>query len=286
MKSIFITAIYANLHGTDLGGRTSRSFWYRWSLLSILKTNPTKVVCFTSKEEVEDLEHWFFEEQGIKREQLEFKVYYLRKSKFFKKIKTIKNIEQVKKWDRCFEIQYNKFFWFNLIENIYDYDRVYWIDAGLSHGGLFPLPYRMDKKWESDFLISLFTPEILDQWNKDTANEILLLAKNNEDRYYWSAALPEKYYKGEYNRSKHIVGGLFGGTPENYKRLVKDFKRQLEVLLTTETELYMEELILSCMYFNEPEKYTTYNFDDWYAREEWANDDIDPKLFHHMFLNE
>ena len=25
---------------------------------------------------------------------------------------------------------------------------------------------------------------------------------------------------------------------------------------------------------------------DWYAREEWANDDIDPKLFHHMFLNE
>ena len=161
MKSIFITAIYANLHGTDLGGRTSRSFWYRWSLLSILKTNPTKVVCFTSKEEVEDLEHWFFEEQGIKREQLEFKVYYLRKSKFFKKIKTIKNIEQVKKWDRCFEIQYNKFFWFNLIENIYDYDRVYWIDAGLSHGGLFPLPYRMGKKWESDFLISLFTPEIL-----------------------------------------------------------------------------------------------------------------------------
>ena len=205
MKSIFITAIYANLHGTDLGGRTSRSFWYRWSLLSILKTNPAMTFFF------------------IKREQLEFKVYYLRKSKFFKKIKTIKNIEQVKKWDRCFEIQYNKFFWFNLIENIYDYDRVYWIDAGLSHGGLFPLPYRMGKKWESDFLISLFTPEILDQWNKDTANEILLLAKNNEDRYYWSAALPEKYYKGEYNRSKHIVGGLFGGTPENYNRLVKDF---------------------------------------------------------------
>ena len=86
MKSIFITAIYANLHGTDLGGRTSRTFWYRWSLLSILKTNPTKVVCFTSKAEIEDLEHWFFEEQGIKREQLEFKVYYLRKSKFFKKI--------------------------------------------------------------------------------------------------------------------------------------------------------------------------------------------------------
>ena len=285
MKSIFITAIYANLYGTDLGGRPSRGCWYRWSLLSILKTNPTKVVCFTSKEEVEDLEHWFFEEQGINREQLEFKVYYLRKSKFFKKIKKIKNIEQVKTWDRCLEIQYNKFFWFNLIDDVFEYDRVYWIDAGLSHGGLFPLPYRMGKKWESDFLINLFTPKLLDKWNKDTANEILLLAKNNEDRYYWSGTLPRQYYN-EYNMSKHIVGGLFGGTPENYKKLAKDFERQLWVLLTTEPELYMEELILSCMYFNEPEKYTTYTFDDWYARDEWADHDIDPKLFHHMFLNE
>ena len=285
MKSIFITAIYANLHGTDLGGRTSRTFWYRWSLLSILKTNPTKVVCFTSKAEIEDLEHWFFEEQGISREQLEFKVYYLRKSKFFKKIQKIKNIEQIKKWDRCFEIQYNKFFWFNLIENIYNYDRVYWIDAGLSHGGLFPLPYRMGKKWESDFLISLFTPELLDKWNKDSANEILLLAKNNEDRYYWSNTLPRQYYN-DYNMSKHIVGGLFGGTPENYKTLVKDFERKLRILLSTESELYMEELILSCMYFNEPEKYKAYTFDDWYARDEWIEEDVDPKLFHHMFLNE
>jgi len=286
MKSIFITAIYANLYGTDLGGRISRDSWYRWSLLSILKTNPTKVVCFTSKEEIEGLEHWFFEEQGVKREQLEFRVYYLRKSKFFKKIQKIKNVEQVKTHDRCVEIQYNKFFWFNLIENIYEYDRVYWIDAGLSHGGLFPPPYRMGNKWESDFLINLFTPELLDRWNKDTANEILLLAKNNEGGYYWSGALPEKYYNGECNRSKHIIGGLFGGTPENYNRLVKDFKRQLEVLLTTETELHMEELILSCMYFNESEKYTTYNFDDWYAREERANEDIKPKLFYQMFLNE
>jgi len=285
MKSIFITAIYANLYGTDLGGRPSRGCWYRWSLLSILKTNPTKVVCFTSKEEVEDLEHWFFEEQGINREQLEFKVYYLRKSRFFKKIKKIKNIEQVKTCDRCLEIQYNKFFWFNLIENIYEYDRVFWIDAGLSHGGLFPPPYRMGSKWESDFLINLFTPELLDRWNKDSADKILLIAKNNTGRYYWSNTIPTTYYD-TYDNSKHIIGGLFGGTPENYKQLVKDFEHNLKILLSTEPEPYMEELILSYMYFNEPEKYTAYTFDDWYARDGWAEEDVDPKLFHHMFLNE
>lgn len=285
MKTIFITAIYANLHGTDLGGRTSRFLWYRWSLLSILKINPTKVVCFTSEEEIQDLERWFFEEQGVDRDQLEFKIYNLRESKFFNKIHSLKDVEHIKKWDRCFEIQYNKFFWFDLLDNVFDYDRVYWIDAGLSHGGLFPQPYRMGKKWESDFLINLFTPELLDKWNKDTENEILLIAKNNEDRYYWSGTVPEKYYN-EYSRSKHIIGGLFGGTPKNFKRLARDFAKILWTLLTSEKDLYMEELILSCMYFNEPKRFNTYNFDDWYARDEWVDHDIDPKLFHHMFLNE
>ena len=38
--------------------------------------------------------------------------------------------------------------------------------------------------------------------------------------------------------------------------------------------------------FNEPEKYNAYTFDDWYEREEWKSDDVDPKLFYQMFLNE
>ena len=285
MKTILITAIYANLHGTDLGGRVSRHYWYRWSLISILKIKPTKVICFTSKEELDDLERWFFEVQGIDREQLEFKVFDLRKSKFYNKIQLIKDVEYVKTWDRCVEIQYNKFFWYDLIDNVYDYDRLYWVDAGLSHGGLFPEKFRMGDKWEKDFLINLFTPELLDRWNQDTADKILVLAKNNKDRYFWANTIPENYYH-KYDKSQHIIGGVFGGTPKNYKRLARDFERQLWELLTNEKELFMEEHIMTCMYFNEPEKYNAYTFDDWYEREEWKSDDVDPKLFYQMFLNE
>ena len=32
---------------------------------------------------------------------------------------------------------------YDLIDNVYDYDRLYWVDAGLSHGGLFPEKFRM-----------------------------------------------------------------------------------------------------------------------------------------------
>ncbi len=43
---------------------------------------------------------------------------------------------------------------------------------------------------------------------------------------------------------------------------------------------------MTCMYFNEPENYNAYTFDDWYERDEWKGEDVDSKLFYHMFLNE
>ena len=77
MKTLYLTAIYANLNGTDLGGRISREHHYRWSLLNILNTNPSKVVCFTSKEELPELEAWFYETSNVSKELLEFRVYHL-----------------------------------------------------------------------------------------------------------------------------------------------------------------------------------------------------------------
>lgn len=285
MKTLLLTAIYANLYGTDLGGRTCRHHWYKWSLLSILKVKPSKVVCFTSAEEIEDLKRWFYDEQGVDKELLEFKVYDLRQSKFYNKIQLNKNIESIKTGDRCVEIQYNKFFWYDLLEDVYEYDRLYWIDAGLSHNGLFPQQFKIGDKWESDFTFNIFKPELLDKWNKDTEEGILILAKNNTGRYYWSTTLPDKYYD-KYETSHHIIGGMFGGTPKNYKRFARDFERQLWQLLVDEDVLYMEENIMTCMYFNNPNNFNIYTFDDWYEREEWAEQGVDPKLFYQMFINE
>ncbi len=76
---------------------------------------------------------------------------------------------------------------------------------------------------------------------------------------------------------------MFGGTPENYKRFARNFERQLWQLLVNEKELFMEEHIMTCMYFNEPENYNAYTFDDWYERDEWKGEDVDSKLFYHMF---
>ena len=85
-------------------------------------------------------------------------------------------------------------------------------------------------------------------------------------------------------KRQHVVGGMFGGDVKLYDELTNDFEEQLLTLLNTEDELYHEELILSCMAVNTPNKFTLQKFDDWYAREEWKNDNINPILFYHLFL--
>ena len=283
MKTLFLTAIYSNLNGTDLGGRQSREMHYKWSLLNILNMEPYKVICFTSEEELESLESWFYGIHNVDKELLEFRTYDLRNCDNYDLIQANKDLEFVKKGDRCHEIQYMKFFWSRLIEDRHDYDRIYWIDAGLSHGGLFPEKYMMGDQWEQHFLISLFTPDILKRWNEMTDNRIVLLSKNNTERYFWSQTIPEDYYHN-YNRDRHIIGGMFGGTPDNFNNLTDSFEFYLLRLLKEQNELYHEELIMTCMYNNAKSKFIPLEFDDWYEREEWKDDDIDPILFHHLFL--
>jgi len=281
MKELFITAIYSNLNGTDLGGRPSRSHHYKWSLLNILNLKPSKVVCFTSAEEIDELKSWFYDEHQVDTDLLVFREFDLRKSKHYDNIQVNKDVEQVKSGDRCHEIQYNKFFWAKLIEDRHDYDRIYWIDAGLSHGGLFPVEYWLGVKWESCFSIIMFKRKILQRWNKQSKDKVLIMAKNNTSRYYWSETLPDQFYK-EYNKDKHIIGGMFGCTPKKYDDLADTFEKYLVNALDKSEDLYHEEQIMSCMYANDMDRYNTLDFDDWYERPEWKQ--YEPILFHHLFI--
>jgi len=283
MNTLFLTAIYSNLNGTDLGGRASREMHYKWSLLNILNMEPSKVICFTSEEELEGLKGWFYDIHNVDKELLEFRAYDLKDCDHYDLIQDNKDVEFVKAGDRCHEIQYMKFFWSRLLEERHEYDRLYWIDAGLSHGGLFPEKYMMGNKWEKHFLINLFTPSILERWNEMTDDSIVLMSKNNTDRYFWSQTVPENYYHS-YNQDRHIIGGMFGGTPSNFDNLTDSFEHYLLKLLKEQNDLYHEELIMTCMYNNAKSKFTPLEFDDWYEREEWKDDDINPILFHHLFL--
>lgn len=282
MNTLIYTSIYSNLWGTAFGGRPSRARHYRISLKNILNLNPNKVVCFTSKEELLDLQNWFYVENNISKDLLEFGVFDLKNTKMYDKLENLKKYHEITTLDRCFEIQYNKFFWLDHLSNLANYDRVYWCDAGLSHEGLFPKKYSYGKGFESSFCFNVFNQNYLQYLNELSKDGILLLGKNNTNEFYWSTSLPKKYYEN-YQNNIHVIGGLFGGTVSNMMTFQKHFDSLLSKLLENEKSLFYEELLMSCIYFNYQNNFVLLEFDDWYEREYSNKKDKPISYFFNLF---
>jgi cephalosporin hydroxylase len=279
MKTLFYTSIYSKLWGTEFGGRPSRNLHYKYSLLSLLKLEGDKYICFTSSEEIDELKNWFYNENSVSSEKLEFIEFNLHDTQYFEDIKKLKNTEEMKQMDRCYEVQYNKFFWLDIIPNLESYDRVFWIDAGLSHGGIFPEKYSYGQGFEKHYNFSVFNKSLKEKLNQITENTILILSKNNTGKFYWSNTIPHNYYN-TYDNSEHIIGGMFGGTVKNMLIFKTRFISLLKDLLQNEKSLYFEEHIMSCVYQKYKSFFTTFNFDDWYQRENSTENTI---YFYNMF---
>ena len=261
-KVKFITCIYDNLFGTDLGGRISRGGHYKFSLLSILKMTDADFICYTSEQELEDLKNFFYNEYKIDEKKLVFKTYDLRDSFFKEIINKYKNVEETKNSDRCVEIQYMKFIWFLFEDMSYDY--YYWIDAGLSHCGLIPDRFlskngpHMQGYYES----TLFNNHFLKNLINVTNDKFTIIAKDNV-RNYWSGTVNEKHYNS-YDSSKHVIGGLFGGNKEMYSRMVNIFTEYVYKISNGDGKIYHEENIMSVMFRNFESLFHVLDFDTWW----------------------
>ena len=264
MSVKFITSIYSDLFGTEFGGRMNRSGHYRYSLLSLLKMTDADFLCYTSDREIESLKEFFYETHSISPEKLKFQVFDISNTKFKDLINEFKNLEFTKNSDRCIEIQYSKFHWWWNEDKSYDY--YYWIDAGLSHCGLVPVKYLSgDHPQRKYYECSLFNNDFLQNMIKDTNDKFLLLGKEN-DRNFWSQTVDQKWYEN-YNRSIHIIGGLFGGHRDKWDKVVNLFEDYCQKVIPDSKSLPHEEQIMSLMYFNHEELFERKHFDIWWCRD-------------------
>jgi hypothetical protein len=265
MSVKFITAIYSDLNGTEFGGRPARGGHYRYSLLSLLKMTDADFLCYTSDRELESLKEFFYKESNISEQQLKFQTFDISESKFKDLINSRKDVESIKRGDRCIEIQYLKLNWWWNEDRSYDY--YFWIDAGLSHCGLIPLKYLtydkhpMRRFYESD----LFNNDFLKNLVEDTGDKFMLWGKEN-DRNYWSGTVNQKWYN-EYDRSIHIIGGLFGGHRDKWDTIVNMFEDYVDKILTEDEGLPHEEQILTLMYVNYRDLFVRKHFDIWWCRD-------------------
>jgi rhodanese-related sulfurtransferase len=124
----------------------------------------------------------------------------------------------------------------------------------------------LDKNY---FESKLFNNNLLNNLMKTSENKIVLCAKENR-RNHWSKTLPQKYYN-KYCFDHHIIGGFFGGK----KELVMDYCRmmlnQIDEVLENENTLYLEENIMSLIYYNHKDLFNPLFFDIW-----WHEDDNIP----------
>jgi hypothetical protein len=269
MRTLFLTCIYNNLYGTEFGGRPSRNEHYKFSLLSLLRMTNADFVCYTSPSDLYSLEDFFYKQNGISKDKLRFISFNLNDTKHHYIFSKYKDIDSIKNGDRCFEIQYNKFFWF--FNEKLDYDYYYWIDAGLSHCGIIPDKYLVNNNTYQRYFNSYFFDNIfLDKLIKKSRDKVLLIGKSNTGSNFWSNTIPNQYYK-EYDSSYHIIGGLFGGSKIVMKRFVEEFEKVFLNVIEQEQKLYSEEQVMSLIFTNDKESFNLFSFDVW-----WHENNLTP----------
>jgi hypothetical protein len=266
MNIQFVTAIYSNLYGTKFGGRQSRYWHYRYSLLSLLKMTKADFLCYTCEEEIEDLENFFYKDNLILPERLKFKTFDLSSGPHQDLIEKYKDFEDVKTSMRCSELQYLKFYWLSLSLQD-DYDYIYWIDAGLSHAGLFPIKHlsMQQKKNESlgydlrdYFECHLFNNNLLDSIINFTEDKIFAINGEIIER-----RAPEKFFIKEID-SKHVIGGIFGGKKLLIKKLVEAFDYYVREIINDAQYLCLEEQVLTVIVNQNRNLFNTKNFTLWW----------------------
>ena len=97
----------------------------------------------------------------------------------------------------------------------------------------------------------------------------MLCAKENR-RNHWSKTLPQSYYD-KYCFDHHIIGGFFGGKKELVMDYCKMMLNQIDEVLENENTLYLEENIMSLIYYNNKDLFSPLFFDIW-----WHEDDNIP----------
>lgn len=266
MKVKFITAIYSNLHGTELGGRPSRGGHYKWSLLSLLKMTNANFKCYTSNNEYDDLCDFFYLENEVSKEQLEIEIYDLQSHYFNDLFNKYKDYEFAKKGDRCIEIQWMKFKW--LMDEDMTYDYYFWIDSGLSHCGLIPNKYLTltGPNNRGYYESSLFNNVFLSNLIKETGDKFSIIGKENQ-RNFWSGTVNPKHFIN-YDNSIHIIGGLFGGKKNLIPKVFNLFENYGKKVAIEEQKIYHEEDIMTLMFRNHEEMFNLFDFDIWWHEDE------------------
>lgn len=275
-KTLFITCLYNGLEHTILGGRAGRTHHYINSLENLFNMESDFVV-YTSEKDKEILEKTFdFTKYKSNVRLIVYDLFSDPKHQYFQKKLN------GKKTDRCYEIMHNKTSWIkNHITE--DYEFYYWIDCGLSHGGLFPKKYLSGKSFKDYFSCVLFNPLMVENLNK--INDKMIVLYGDQSNHIFESKANYKFYENiDIVENCHIVGGMFGGK----KELVNNFCLMYDDILDEMIEydvLEAEEALYTVIYQRNKDIFYKLTFTTWHHEDSDMSkyNKVNEKYFYNIF---
>lgn len=283
----FVTCIYDDLFGTELGGRHNPHRKYLYGVESILKMD-CPIVIFTWEKDVNRLKQYYENILGEEEYHKKIRIidYDLYSTPIRETIKIEKNNPKNAQvpGDRSHDVMFGKFLMVkkSIEENYFNTDYFFWIDAGLSSSSLFPNKYLDGSIPEKQYSeCGLFTKRVTTNLLKNLYDKILLVKCNSVGHWLDVNHLPNSN-----GISWYIIGGIFGGSGTSMKKYCDDILTSFLYHINNYATLYFEECIMTINYAFNTENFKVLEFDTWHHEDsgDWAQPHIVGKVnFYKIF---
>lgn len=305
MKNKLVTSYYGYHDGPPFWGQLNRDRWYKYSLASICEMG-AETICYTDEED-----KGFNQLQDIKErfnlDNLTIKIFKLENNPYQERIYNIRmnNSETYNNPDlRHFYCRSQQIYWmkYSFLEMEYEPNiKLFWIDSGLAHNGLFPsyaskysveegyssfynAEGYMDNEYKIYYYDKAFNPEVLNKISEFAEDKIINLYRNTSDDNY--SLFNEKLNLDTNYESIYPIAGFFGGKSELMLEYIKKSKETIEKVLQVGDYLSTEQEIMGYINATNRDWFKNWKFDTFY-HEDWTNIfQPDQISFSHFFLKD
>jgi hypothetical protein len=301
MKTKLVTSYYPFHNGEPYWGQLNRDRWYKYSLATICGLG-TDITCYTDPgdkgyNQLAELKEKF------NLQNLTIKIYDMSDNPYQEKVYQIRT-NNPEKYNNPADVRFytrpTVIYWmkYSFLEMEYESDiQLYWIDAGLSHSGLFPsfVNQYCDEPefatfYGSEYMANeykvynynkAFTPKTLNKINVYAGDKIVNLYRHSSDDNL--SEFNEKLNLNTDYESVYPIAGIFGGNSDLMLQYINKSKEVIEQILQVD-EICTEQEVMAYINATNREWFKNWHFDTFY-HEDWKNIFTPGQIsFSHFFL--
>lgn len=294
-----VSAIYDSGPSSLLGGRGWDITYYLSSLINIGNLGAPLVLFCPAKDVVsirEAIAPYFCDSRIVAFELRQFAffdAFVAWKQSYWQGL-TLNNRNEV----LCFL----KSWWVQqaVADNPFNHDRFFWIDAGLTHHGIFPervggvelRTHQAASQYYPANPDNIFRPALgLALGGAAPRGKVLFCAKpfpGGARRDVYEQVMAQRFATaGQVQISDHLVGGLFGGHRDDLAPVHNRFVEVLQAFIDTRTYT-LEEQVFSSVHALQPDRFALQRFDTWYfcsPGERTSRSRVDGRSFYRIFTD-